>query len=60
MFTDAPELCKVEVLPEISDHRVVSLDIEVVVSYAEPVQRTVWNMRDANWENLRRDISKIK
>ena len=60
VFTDAPELCKVEVLPEISDHRVVSLDIEVVVSYAEPVQRTVWNMRDANWENLRRDISRIK
>ena len=32
VFTDA---CKVTVLPEISDHRVVSLDIEVAASFSE-------------------------
>ena len=31
ILTDAPELCKVEVLPEISDHRIVCLDIDVAV-----------------------------
>ena len=57
ILTDSPSLCKVDVLPEISDHRVVCLDIEVTVSYAEPVSRAVWDMKEANWDGLRRDIS---
>ena len=57
ILTDSPSLCKVDVLPEISDHRVVCLDIQVTVSYAEPVSRAVWDMKEANWDGLRRDIS---
>ena len=37
VLTDASALCKVEVLPEISDHRAVSLDIIVVTSYSVEV-----------------------
>ena len=57
ILTDAANLCKVEVLPEISDHRIVCLDIEVTVSYAEQIPRTVWDMKHANWDSLRHDIS---
>ena len=57
VLTDAAALCKVEVLPEISDHRVVSLDINVVASYSVEIPRTVWQMSKANWEKLRHDVS---
>ena len=57
VLTDVGDFCKVEVLPEISDHRVVSLDIEVAVSQSEPVPRTVWVFQKADWTQLRRDIS---
>ena len=57
VLTDAPDLCKVTVLPETTDHRVVSLDIEVAVSFSDEIPRAVWQMNKANWEQLRRDIS---
>ena len=57
ILKDAPDLCKVTVLPEITDHRVVSLDIEVAGSFSDAIPRAVWQMHKANLEQLRRDIS---
>ena len=35
VLTDSPELLTVSVLPEISDHRVICIDVEVAVQYFE-------------------------
>ena len=57
VLTDASVLCKVEVILEISDHRVVSVDINVIASYSVEMPRKVWQMNKANLENLRRNVS---
>ena len=60
VLTDAPDLCKVMVLLEISDHRVVSLDIEVAVSFTNEIPRAVWQMHKVDWYQLHQDISRAK
>ena len=56
VLTDVPNLCKTEVLPEISDHRVVNIDLDVGVSHSDPLPRVVWSLKSANWKQLRSDI----
>ena len=54
VLTDASGLLKVQVLPEIADHRVVCVDLEVAVARTQPVPRLVWDFQRANWGGLKR------
>ena len=56
VFTDANDLCKV-LFFEKYDDRVMSLDIEVVVSFSDEIPREVWQMKKTNWDQLLQDIS---
>ena len=53
VLTDIPELLTVRVLPEISDHRVVCIDLHVAVPSFQSIPRTVWDMQFAQWDDLR-------
>ena len=57
VLSDVQELVSVRVLPELSDHRMVSIDLDVVVPAFQTVPRLVWDTKFANWDDLRRDIS---
>ena len=56
VLSDAQELLTVRVLPEISDHRVVCIDVEVSVPSFDPIPRIVWDFSKADWNNLQRGI----
>ena len=53
VLSNIPELVKVSVLPEISDHRVVNIEINAVMSISPEVQRTVWVFAKADWDKMR-------
>ena len=57
VLTDMPEISTVNVLPELTDHRIVSIDIEVVVPHFDEVPRTVWDLEHAGWEELKAELS---
>ena len=53
VLTDIPELLSVRVLLEISDHRVVCVDLHVSVPSFASIPRTVWDLKSAKWNELR-------
>ena len=53
VLTDVSALLKVQVLPELSDHRIVSIDLEVVVARSQAYSREVWDFKRAQWDSLR-------
>ena len=53
VLSDIPELLSVRVLLEISDHRVVCVDMHVTVPLFASIPRTVWDMKFAKWDELR-------
>ena len=48
VLTDVPDFCKTQVLPELADHRVVSIDLEVGVSHSDPMPRIVLCLKNAH------------
>ena len=57
VLTDVPELVTVTVLPELSDHRIVCIDLAVhVPTYAE-IPREVWDFKYADWIGLKRAMA---
>ena len=57
VLSNIPELVKVTVLPEISDNRVVNIEVNAVVSISPAIERTVWMFRKADWDGLKADFS---
>ena len=57
VLSNIPELVKVTVLPEISDHRVVNIEVNAVVSISPAIERTVWMFTKADWDGLKADFS---
>ena len=57
VLPNIPELVKVAVLPEISDHRVVNIEVNAVVSISPAIERTVWMLTKADWDGLKADFS---
>ena len=55
VLSNIPELVKVTVLPEISDHRVVNIEVNAVVSISPAIERTVWMFTKADWDGLKAD-----
>ena len=53
VLSDAGDLVKANVLPSIADHRVVSIDIDVVVARTSQSSREVWDFHKAEWDALR-------
>ena len=56
VLTDVSGLLKVQVLPELADHRIVSVDLEVVVTRAQEAPRLVWDFHRASWSDLRQAL----
>ena len=60
VLTDVPELVTVTVLPELSDHRIVCIDLAVhVPTYAE-IPREVWDFKYADWIGLKQAMASTK
>ncbi len=60
VLSDMPELLTVTVLPEISDHKVVCVDVEVAVPAFETKRRRVWDFKRASWKRLQDDIKAFR
>ena len=56
VLTDVGNLLKVQVLPELSDHRVVSITLDIVVPVFPPEQRQTWAFHKADWTKLKKGI----
>jgi len=56
VLTDVSELMSVKVLPELSDHKVVCVDLEVAVPSFADIPREVWDFEHAEWDRLRTAI----
>ncbi len=52
VLSDVQELVSVRVLPELSDHRMVSIDLDVVVPAFLTVPWRVWDTKLANWDDF--------
>ena len=59
VMSDVSEWLKVQVLPEISDHRVVSIDVDVAVSMTPEIVRDVWDFAKADWQSLKHELSAV-
>ena len=57
VLSDLRELLTVRVLPELADHKIVCVDLDVAVPLFEPARRTAWDMKFAQWDDLRSEIS---
>ncbi len=56
VLADIGEFLKVQVLPELADHKVVSIDLDVLVPTCADVPREVWNFRKADWDALKTEL----
>ena len=52
VLTYIPALLSARVLPKISDHRVVCVDVHVTAPSYAPIQLTVWDMKFSKCEDL--------
>jgi len=59
VMSDVSEWLKVQVLPELSDHRVVSIDVDIAVSIAQEIHREVWDIAKAEWNNSKRSSLRL-
>ena len=57
VISDVCELIDVKVLPELTDHRIVCVSLEVNVPIFPPVPREVWDFKRANWKDLKKEIA---
>ena len=52
VLSDMKDLVKVFVLPDLSDHKVVCVDLDVIVVKQSAISRQVWDFKHAQWDNL--------
>ena len=58
VLADVGELLKVQVLPELADHKVVCIDLDVLVPVCDETTRQVWNFHKADWEALSQELKR--
>ena len=54
VLTDLIDLAKVTVLPEIADHKVVCIDLDLAVQFQTPQTRQGWDFGRADWQALQK------
>ena len=59
VLTDCPHAIKTEVLPEISDHRLVLAQISMGVPVSRKITRNVWHWKSADWDGLKEALERI-
>ena len=50
---------KASVLTYIADHKAVRIDVPIPVIKEVFTERTVWNLKTANWEGLKSDLQNV-
>ena len=53
VLADVGEMLKVSVLSSLADHRVVCMDMNVVIARTCGISREVWNLQRADWNGLK-------
>ena len=56
VLADVEDMLKVSVLPSLADHRVVCMDINIVIARTTNASREVWDIRHADWDALKSAI----
>ena len=59
VLTGLGHFINVQVIPGISDHSIVELEVSIPAEKAQTIQRKVWNLKKANWKSLKQGLSEI-
>ena len=57
VLLDVGDMTKVSVLPSLADHRVVRMDMNIVIARTTNASREVWDIRHADWDGLKSAIT---